>query len=69
MGKLPKKLIELSDIKGDLHNHSNWSDGTPTFEEMAEYAMRMGYKYLVVSDHSKSLHVANGLKDEEPLKR
>ncbi len=65
-GKLPK-LIELSDIKGDLHNHSNWSDGTPTFEEMAEHSMRMGYKYLVVSDHSKSLHVANGLKDEELL--
>jgi len=64
--KLPK-LIELSDIKGDLHNHSNWSDGTPTFEEMAEHAMKMGYKYLVVSDHSKSLHVANGLKDEELL--
>ena len=66
VGKLPK-LIELSDIKGDLHNHSNWSDGTPTFEEMVEHAMKMGYNYLVVSDHSKSLHVANGLKDEELL--
>ncbi len=65
-GKLPK-LIELSDIKGDLHNHSNWSDGIPTFQEMAEHAMKMGYKYLVVSDHSKSLHVANGLKDDELL--
>lgn len=65
-GKLPR-LIELSDIKGDLHNHSNWSDGTPTFEEMAEYAIKMGYKYLAVSDHSKSLHVAGGLKDEELL--
>lgn len=65
-GKLPK-LIELSDIKGDLHNHSNWSDGTPVFEEMAVYAMKMGYEYLVVSDHSKSLHIANGLKDEELL--
>jgi len=65
-GKLPK-LIELSDIRGDLHNHSHWSDGTPTFEEMAEHAVKMGYKYLVVSDHSKSLHVANGLKDEELL--
>ena len=62
-GKLPK-LIELSDIKGDLHNHSNWSDGTPAFEEMAEHAIKMGYKYLAVSDHSKSLHVAGGLKDE-----
>jgi DNA polymerase (family X) len=66
LGKLPN-LIELSDIKGDLHNHSNWSDGTPTFEEMAEHAIKMGYKYLVVSDHSKSLHVANGLKDDELL--
>ena len=65
-GKLPK-LIELSDIRGDLHNHSHWSDGTSTFEEMAEHAVKMGYKYLVVSDHSKSLHVANGLKDEELL--
>ncbi|MEP9410665.1 MAG: DNA polymerase/3'-5' exonuclease PolX [Candidatus Brocadia sp.] len=65
-GKLPR-LVELSDIKGDLHNHSNWSDGTPTFEEMAQHAMKMGYKYLVVSDHSKSLHVANGLKDDELL--
>jgi DNA polymerase (family 10) len=65
-GKLPK-LIEFSDIKGDLHNHSNWSDGTPTFEEMAEHAMKMGYKYLAVSDHSISLHVANGLNDDELL--
>ncbi len=64
--KLPK-LIELSDIKGDLHNHSNWSDGIPTFEEMANHAMKMDYQYLVVSDHSKSLHVAHGLKDEELL--
>ena len=63
-GKLPK-LIELSDIKGDLHNHSNWSDGTPAFEEMAEHAIKRGYKYLAVSDHSKTRHVAGGLKDEE----
>lgn len=65
-GKLPN-LIKISDIKGDLHNHSNWSDGNSTFEEMAERAMKMGYRYLVVSDHSQSLHVANGLKEEELL--
>ncbi|MDN3509959.1 MAG: DNA polymerase/3'-5' exonuclease PolX [Candidatus Jettenia sp.] len=65
-GKLPN-LIKLSDIKGDLHNHSDWSDGNSTFEEMAKRAMDMGYKYLVVSDHSQSLHVANGLKEEELL--
>lgn len=65
-GRLPD-LIKLSDIKGDLHNHSDWSDGTCSFEEMAQRAMKMGYRYLVVSDHSRSLHVANGLKDEELL--
>lgn len=65
-GTLPN-LIKLSDIKGDLHNHSNWSDGTPTLEEMAVHAMKMGYQYLAVSDHSRSLHVANGLKEEELL--
>jgi len=66
-GKLPK-LIEYTDIKGDLHNHSLWSDGTATFEEIAEHAMNMGYEYMVVSDHSKSLHVANGLTEERLLK-
>ncbi|MDR4507053.1 MAG: DNA polymerase/3'-5' exonuclease PolX [Candidatus Brocadiaceae bacterium] len=66
-GKLPC-LIELSDIQGDLHNHSNWSDGIPTFQEMGEHAIKMGYRYLVVSDHSQSLHVAHGLREEELLK-
>ncbi|MCF6148747.1 MAG: DNA polymerase/3'-5' exonuclease PolX [Candidatus Kuenenia sp.] len=65
--KLPK-LIEYSDIKGDLHNHSSWSDGNSTFEEIAEHAVRRGYKYLAISDHSKSLHVANGLTDDRLLK-
>lgn len=65
--RLPK-LIELSDIKGDLHNHSDWSDGNCTFEEIAEHAIRRGYKYLVISDHSRSLHVANGLTDDRLLK-
>ncbi|GJQ48740.1 DNA polymerase type-X / 3'-5' exodeoxyribonuclease [Candidatus Kuenenia stuttgartiensis] len=62
------KLIEYSDIKGDLHNHSNWSDGHCTFEEMAEHAMKRGYAYMVVSDHSQSLHIANGLTEERLLK-
>jgi len=67
-GKLPD-IVRLSDIKGDLHNHSNWSDGAPTMEEMAEYAIKKGYRYLVVSDHSQSLHVAHGLKNEELLEQ
>lgn len=62
------KLIEYSDIKGDLHNHSNWSDGHCTFEEMAEHAMKRGYAYMVVSDHSQSLHIANGLTEDRLLK-
>jgi DNA polymerase (family X) len=65
-GKLPN-LIKLPDIKGDLHNHSNWTDGINTFEEMSEQAMKMGYQYLVISDHSKSLHIAGGLTEEELL--
>lgn len=65
-GRLPN-LIKLPDIKGDLHNHSNWTDGINTFEEMAEQAMKMGYQYLAISDHSKSLHVAGGLTEEELL--
>ncbi len=65
--KLPK-LLELRDIKGDLHVHSNWSDGTSTFKEIAEHARRRGYSYVVVSDHTKTLKIANGLTEERLLK-
>jgi len=58
--KLPE-LIELSDIKGDLHAHSNWSDGANTIEEMAIAAQKRGYSYIAITDHSQSLKVANGL--------
>jgi DNA polymerase (family 10) len=59
-GKLPQ-LVEWSDILGDLHAHTNWSDGASTLEEMAEAARRLGYHYLVISDHTQSLGVARGL--------
>ncbi|MCO6401320.1 MAG: DNA polymerase/3'-5' exonuclease PolX [Verrucomicrobia bacterium] len=59
-GKMPK-LIEASDIRGDLHNHSTWSDGANTIEEMARAAQALGYEYLAICDHSKRLTVANGL--------
>ncbi|MFH1737935.1 MAG: DNA polymerase/3'-5' exonuclease PolX [bacterium] len=62
------KLIEPHHIKGDLHAHSNWSDGHNTIEEMAAAAMQMGYEYLVISDHSQSLRVAGGLP-EDSLKK
>ena len=59
-GKLPD-LIEVGDIRGDLHVHTNFSDGRGTIESMAEAAIALGYEYLVFCDHSQSLKVANGL--------
>jgi len=66
--KLPR-LIELSDLKGDLHVHSDWSDGGGTIEEMARAAMALGHKYIALTDHSKSLGVARGLTDERVLEQ
>ena len=54
-------LIETGDIRGDLHVHTNYSDGKGTIESMAEAAIDLGYEYLVFCDHSQSLKVANGL--------
>jgi len=62
-GKLPK-LIELSDIKGDLHVHTSWSDGVASIAEIAEAARARGYQYAVMSDHTQSLGVARGLTPE-----
>jgi DNA polymerase (family 10) len=59
------KLIELTDLKGILHNHSTYSDGLNTLEEMAVYAKQLGYEYLGICDHSKSASYAGGLKVEE----
>jgi DNA polymerase (family 10) len=55
------ELIELSDLKGTFHCHTDWSDGSATLEEMAEAALALGLKYLGIADHSQSLTVANGL--------
>ncbi|HHV62042.1 MAG TPA: DNA polymerase/3'-5' exonuclease PolX [Firmicutes bacterium] len=66
-GRLPR-LLEPGDIRGDLHMHSTWSDGVTSIEEMAEAARRMGYSYIAICDHSKSLGVARGLA-EETLRR
>ena len=57
-------LIQLSEIKGDLHLHSTWSDGAFSIEEMAEEARRRGYEYMAITDHSQYLRVANGLTPE-----
>ena len=54
-------LITQSDIKGDLHVHSNYSDGSEKIEDMVKVAVEMGYEYIGFADHSQSLRVANGL--------
>lgn len=59
-GRLPA-LIEPSDIKGDLHVHSNWSDGHSSIEEMARAAKRRGHRYVSINDHTRSLGIAHGL--------
>jgi len=60
---LPEVITE-KDIRGIIHTHSNWSDGTNTIEEMAKACIAKGYEYLVISDHSKSAFYANGLKED-----
>jgi DNA polymerase (family 10) len=55
------KLIEWTDLKGALHNHSNWSDGKNTLEEIAEYMESLGLEYWAITDHSKASFQANGL--------
>ncbi|TAG29325.1 MAG: DNA polymerase/3'-5' exonuclease PolX [Sphingobacteriia bacterium] len=57
-------LIETEDIKGIIHAHSNWSDGTNTLEEMAISALENGYEYLLITDHSKSAFYAKGLYED-----
>jgi DNA polymerase (family 10) len=59
-GRLPS-LITRADLRGDLHSHSDWSDGTHSIEVMAEAARRLGYRYQVLTDHSQSLAIARGL--------
>ncbi|MEC8958090.1 MAG: DNA polymerase/3'-5' exonuclease PolX [Chloroflexota bacterium] len=61
--RLPR-LVEESDLNGDLHLHSEWSDGNDPMEMMVEAAMAQGYGYMALTDHSAGLGVANGLTSE-----
>ena len=54
-------LVETSHLRGDLHVHSEWSDGSDSMETMVETAASMGYQYMALTDHSQGLGVANGL--------
>jgi DNA polymerase (family 10) len=55
------RLVELADIRGDLHLHSTWTDGTASIADMAEAAKQLGRKYIAVTDHSKRVTMVNGL--------
>ncbi len=65
--RLPK-LVGYNSIRGDLHTHSKWSDGVNTPEEMVQAAIRMGYEYVCLTDHSKSEHIAHGMEQKRLLK-
>jgi DNA polymerase (family 10) len=62
-GRLPQ-LVELKQIRGDLHMHTTETDGRAPLEEMAEAARARGYEYIAVTDHSKALAMANGLDEK-----
>ena len=66
-GKLPH-LIKLSDIKGDLHTHTKYSDGHFSIEEMAKAALQKGYQYILITDHTTTVGITHGM-DEEKIKR
>lgn len=62
-------IITMQDIKGDIHMHTTYSDGAHTIEQMIERAIEKGYEYIAITDHSKSLFVANGLSEERLLEQ
>ena len=68
LNQLPK-LINYNDIKGEIHCHSNWSDGSRTINELALSAKKIGYQYLVITDHTKGLTIANGLDEARILRQ
>jgi DNA polymerase (family 10) len=68
-GKRLPKLVQESEIKGDLHVHSKWSDGTSSIEEIAQAAQKRGYQYVAICDHSKSLRIAHGLDESRLMKQ
>lgn len=63
-GRIPE-IVQLQDIKGDLHIHTSWSDGLNSLEQVSERAREKGYRYIAITDHSQSLKIAGGLTPEQ----
>ena len=63
------ELVAANDIKGDLHVHTNWSDGKNSIEEMALTAISSGYEYIAVADHSPAVGIAGGMNEDKITKR
>ena len=59
--------LNIEDIRGDLHMHTNWSDGIHSIEQMCEECEARGYEYMAITDHSISMRVAHGLSDSQAL--
>lgn len=66
--KLPK-LIKLEDVKGDFHIHTKWSEGAQTIEEVTKEALKRGYRFLAICDHSKGLGITKGIDEEKALEQ
>ena len=66
--KLPK-LIDIKDIKGDLHIHTKWSDGLDSIENVVKKAKELNYEYIAITDHSPTVPAGNGLSEEKLLKQ
>ncbi|MEI6104955.1 MAG: DNA polymerase/3'-5' exonuclease PolX [Methanothrix sp.] len=67
-GNLPR-LVEQKDVRGDLHVHSDWSDGRASIREMAHAALALGYEYIALCDHSPSIGIAGGLTPERLVQK
>lgn len=65
--RLPE-LVDYDDLIGDLHTHSNWTDGEKSIEEMALAAMKLGRKYIAITDHTKRLAMTGGLDEKKLIK-
>lgn len=63
------ELVDYHDLKGDLHCHTEWSDAAGTIEEMWERAKQLGYEYISVTDHSRSLRIAGGLSESSLIEQ